>query len=918
MSRVCQRRSPLHRGRSEGRFPLDWPLWRSVRSGTIATQEVVFLDRDAPRTGALGRVQTLMEVKAAVTNEQKKDQERGPEQVEDQVENQEAQPQTGAGSHAALPNSKISMIADPGSEEGDEEQTPLPTELPLVALKGTVVFPRIVTPIMVGRDRSVAALDAAVSNHRMVLLVAQREAEKDELDPSDLYDYGTIAFVGQMLKLPNGTVQILVQGQTRARITQIVRSDPYFEATFEPLPEDEETSIEADALMRMVLNDFQKFVEVGKTMPPEIASVAQNIREPHKLVDLIASYSDLAVEQRQQLLETPAATARLRLLHSFLGKENEVLELKNKIQSELQKGMEKTQRDYILREQMKAIQRELGDNEPLVMEANELREKIAAAKMPEEVEQKALKEVTRLEQMPPISPEVGMLRNYLDWLISVPWSVESPDKLDLKEAEQILNEEHYGLDKVKQRILEYLAVRKLAGKDLKSPILCFVGPPGVGKTSLGRSIARAVGRKFVRMSLGGVRDEAEIRGHRRTYIGALPGRILQGLKTAGTRNPVYILDEIDKVGADFRGDPTSALLEVLDPEQNNTFQDHYLEVPFDLSDVMFITTANLLDTVPPPLRDRMEVINVTSYTQEEKLHIASGFLVPKQLKANGIPEGKLDFTDDGLRRVVSAYTREAGVRNLEREIGAICRKVARTIVEGEADRVTLTAENVGDFLGPERFIGDMAKEEDEVGVATGVAVTESGGELIPVEVTIMEGKGDLILTGQLGQVMQESARAALSYARSQSAALGIPAEFFENHMVHLHVPAGAIPKDGPSAGITMATALISALTGRPIRREVAMTGEITLRGRVLPIGGLKEKSLAAFRAGCTTFVLPERNSKDLVDVPEEVRAQIQFIPAKGMDTVLKAALLDAPEPPVQFDPALATAREPAGAGWVAH
>ncbi|HET6383516.1 MAG TPA: endopeptidase La [Armatimonadota bacterium] len=798
----------------------------------------------------------------------------------------------------------------------------LPEKLPLVALKGTVVFPRVVTPIMVGRERSVAALDAAVASHRMVLLVTQKEAEKDDLEPEDLYPVGTVAFVGQMLKLPNGTVQILVHGQSRARIKQIAQTDPYFEASFETVQEDVARSVEADALMRMVLSDFQKFVEIGQKMPPEIAAVAENVREPNKLVDLIASYSELAVEDRQTLLETIPVAERMRLLHGFLSRENEVLELKNKIQSELQKGMEKTQREYILREQMKAIQRELGDNEPQVMEANDLRDKIAAAGMPEEVEKKALKEASRLEQIPPMSPEVGMLRTYLDWLVSMPWATETPDNLNLKEAEEVLEEEHYGLSKVKQRILEYLAVRQLAGKDLKSPILCFVGPPGVGKTSLGRSIARALGRKYVRMSLGGVRDEAEIRGHRRTYIGALPGRIIQNIKQAGTKNPVFILDEIDKVGADFRGDPTSALLEVLDPEQNKEFQDHYLEAPFDLSDVMFITTANLLDTIPSPLRDRMEIINVSSYTQEEKLHIATGFLVPKQLKANGIPEGKLTFTEEGIRRVAQEYTREAGVRNLEREIGSICRKVARGMVEGKLDAITITAENVPEYLGPARFLSDMAKEDDEVGVATGVAVTESGGELIPVEVTIMDGRGDFLLTGQLGQVMQESARAALSYARSRSDALGVLPEFFDNHMVHLHVPAGAIPKDGPSAGITMGTALVSALTARPIRKEVAMTGEVTLRGRVLPIGGLKEKALAAFRAGCTTFILPDSNAKDLVDVPQEVRDHMSFIPVKNMDDVLRVALLEPKENRLVIDPIPADQPIPAATGpvgrWVAH
>ena len=798
------------------------------------------------------------------------------------------------------------------------ESMVLPRRLPLVALKGTVVFPRVVAPIMVGRDRSIAALDAAVSGHRMVLLVTQREAEKEELNPEDLYTVGTVALIGQMLKLPNGTVQILVQAQTRASVTEITQTQPYFEASFETMPEDDQRDIEIEAMMRMVVADFEKFVDVSTSTPPTILAVAENLREPNKLVDLIASYSELAVEHRQELLETVNVGDRLRLLHGFLGEENEVLELKNKIQSDLQRGMEKTQRDYILREQMKVIQRELGDNEPQVMEANDLREKIATSGMPPDIAEKAQKEVTRLEQMPSVSPEVGMLRNYLDWLVSMPWAVETPDKLDLKEAQVILDEEHYGLDKVKERILEYLAVRKLAGKNLKSPILCFVGPPGVGKTSLGRSVARALGRKFVRMSLGGVRDEAEIRGHRRTYIGALPGRILQNVKQAGTRNPVFILDEVDKVGADFRGDPTSALLEVLDPEQNHEFVDHYLEVPFDLSDVMFITTANMLDTIPPPLQDRMEIIQVSSYTQEEKLQIAKGFLVPKQFVANGIPEDRMSFDDDALRRLIQQYTKEAGVRSLEREIGSICRKVARTIVEGKAEAVTVTPESVGEYLGPERFLADMAKEEDEIGVATGVAVTSSGGELIPVEVTIMAGKGDYLLTGQLGQVMQESARAALSYARSRSASLGIAADFFDKNTVHVHVPAGAIPKDGPSAGITIGTALVSALTSRPVRKEVAMTGEITLRGRVLPIGGLKEKALAAFRAGCKTFVLPGQNSKDLVEVPIEVRDRMTFIPVKHMDEVLRVALVDLPEPKVRLDLPITPTAEPPISGWIHH
>ena len=638
---------------------------------------------------------------------------------------------------------------------------------------------------------------------------------------------------------------------------------------------------------------------------------AKNTDDPAHFADLVAASPDLTLEQRQQLLETKSVIERLRFLSVFLAKQNEILELKAKIQSDVQQTLDKTQREYILREQMKAIQKELGEDEG-GSEIRELREKIEAAGMPDPVKEKALKELGRLEKIPQASPEQGVIRTYVDWLISLPWKQAPEDDWDIAQAAKILDEDHYGLPKVKDRILEYMAVRKLA-KGLRAPILCFVGPPGVGKTSLGKSIARAMGRKFIRMSLGGIRDEAEIRGHRRTYVGALPGRVLQNMKTAGETNPVFMLDEIDKVGADFRGDPSSALLEVLDPEQNNSFSDHYLEVPYDLSRVIFITTANVEDTIIAPLRDRMEIIRLPGYTEEEKMHIATGYLAPRQLKQHGLEEGKLVLGDEVLRALIRRYTREAGVRNLEREIGAICRKVARTIAEGKAEAVTVAVSDLDTYLGPERFDYGLAEEEDQVGAVTGVSVSEYGGDTLTVEATVIDGKGgEFVLTGQLGKVMEESARAALSYVRSHSVELGIPKGYFEDHTLHIHVPAGAIPKDGPSAGVTMATAIVSALTGRRVHRDVAMTGEITLRGRVLPIGGLKSKMLAAHRAGIKTFVLPDKNKKDLVDVPKEILDALDVRPVATIDEVLKIALFSGPAlTPAQLEAARPAVAPPA-------
>ncbi len=771
----------------------------------------------------------------------------------------------------------------------------LPDTLPLVPLRESVVFPRLVVPLGVGREKSVAALNAATSGEpKLIVLAAQKDGEVDEIDENGVYRVGTVANVARILRIPDGSAQIIVQGLQRVRIERFVRTDPYFVVSISPLPDEIEPGIELEALMRNVKGLFEQYVSSGGSVLPEHAVQVKSTDDPAYLADLVAASPELSLEQKQQLLETRSVTERLKILTVFLTKQNEILELKQKIQSEVQSTLDKTQREYILREQLKAIQRELGEDEG-GSEAKELREKIEQAGMPEAVKEKALKEVERLSKIPQASPEQGVIRTYVDWLIAVPWKETPVEDWDLREAKRILDEDHYGLDKVKDRILEYMAVRKLS-QNLRAPILCFVGPPGVGKTSLGKSIARAMGRKFVRMSLGGIRDEAEIRGHRRTYVGALPGRVIQGMKTAATKNPVFMLDEIDKVGTDFRGDPSSALLEVLDPEQNNSFSDHYLEVPYDLSKVIFITTANIVDTILSPLRDRMEIIVLPGYTEDEKLHIAEGFLLPRQLKEHGLDETMLNFTPDGVRWIIREYTREAGVRNLEREVAAICRKVARRFAEGDVHPVTIEPNEIPTYLGPSRFDWGMVEEkEDQVGAATGVSVSEHGGDVLTVEATVIEGKiegdKDFLITGQIGKVMEESARAALSYVRARQRQLGVPEDYFDDHAIHVHVPAGAIPKDGPSAGVTMLTAMVSALTGKRVRRDVAMTGEITLRGKVLPIGGVKEKLLAAHRAGIRTFILPSKNKKDLVDIPKEVLEQVEMQTVSDASEVLQIALL---------------------------
>ena len=765
-----------------------------------------------------------------------------------------------------------------------------PSDLPVVPLREAVVFPKLVVPLGVGREKSVAAINAAMAEERhLIVLVAQRDAEIDDVQPEQIYNVGTVAEIVRLLRIPDGSAQIIVQGAQRVKITGYQPESRFFRVTFEPIAEELGDAVEREAQLRNVKALFERYVDNGGSILPELAMTAKNTDDPAHFSDLVASSPDLTLEQRQHLLETRNVIERLGFLGVFLAKQNEILELKQKIQSEVQQTLDKTQREYILREQMKAIQKELGDDDQ-GSEVRELREKIEAAGMPDPVKEKALKELGRLEKIPQASPETGVIRTYVDWLVSLPWKVAANDDWDIAQAAKILDEDHYGLPKVKDRIIEYMAVRKLS-QNLRAPILCFVGPPGVGKTSLGKSIARAMGRKFIRMSLGGIRDEAEIRGHRRTYVGALPGRILQNMKTAGEVNPVFMLDEIDKVGADFRGDPSSALLEVLDPEQNNTFSDHYLEVPYDLSKVIFITTANIEDTIIAPLRDRMEIIRLPGYTEEEKLHIATGYLVPRQLKQHGLEDGRLVINDEVLRELVRRYTREAGVRNLEREIGTMCRKVARAIAEGKTDKVEITLEKVAEYLGPQRFDYGLAEEEDQIGAATGVSVSEAGGDVLTVEATVIDGKDeDFTLTGQIGKVMEESARAALSYVRAHERDFGIPKGFFEDHAMHIHVPAGAIPKDGPSAGVTMATAIVSALSGRRVRRDVAMTGEITLRGRVLPIGGVKEKLLAAHRAGIKVFILPEKNKRDLIDVPKEVLDTVEIKTVDNVDQVLKIAL----------------------------
>ncbi|HEX9045110.1 MAG TPA: endopeptidase La [Candidatus Limnocylindrales bacterium] len=786
--------------------------------------------------------------------------------------------------------------ATESTSSGEPTHASAERELPLVALRETVIFPEMIVPLQVGREKSVNALNAAVADGGPIALVTQREPDREDItDASQLYTVGTLGKIAQVVQLQDGTVRAIVQGQSRLRVDAFLRTDPYIVVRVKEVADESPSGVETQALIRTVQAQIEQYVANGAPVPPEAAVAARNITEPGLLADMVAYSPDMTTEQRQELLETFDVVERLKLVSNFLARQIEILELKGKIQSEVKSEMDKTQREYILREQLKAIQRELGEDDPQQAEINELRDKVEAAGMPEEIKARAIKEIDRMSRIPSASPEVGVIRTYVDWLVGLPWNVSTDDRLDIKEAAKILDEDHYGLEKIKERILEYLAVRSLADT-IRSPILAFVGPPGVGKTSLGKSIARAMGRKFVRMSLGGIHDEAEIRGHRRTYIGALPGRVVQNIKTAGTNNPVFMLDEVDKIGMDFRGDPSSALLEVLDPEQNFSFQDNYLEVPFDLSKVLFIATANLLDPIPAPLRDRMEVIQLPGYTQQEKVEIGKRFLIPKQMGNHGLKPKDIAITDEAMVLLVQAYTHEAGVRNLEREIANIMRKVARSVAEGRKRKTTVDAKKVEEYLGPPRFEYGELEPEDQTGAATGLVVTEVGGDVVAVEVTKMEGKEDFILTGQLGEVMRESARAALSWIRAHANELGIPRETFEKNTLHIHVPAGAIPKDGPSAGITMATAMVSAFTGIPVRKDVAMTGEITLRGRVLPIGGLKSKILAAHLSGAKMVILPKRNEKDLRDIPEEIRKQMDLVLAESMDQVLAAALRRKPAP----------------------
>ncbi len=783
---------------------------------------------------------------------------------------------------------QTTMIADLSEEETIE----VPEELPLMAVRDVVLFPSMVIPLFVGREASLEALNQALNTDRLIVLSTQKNPDLEEPSPEDIYQVGVVAVIMRTLKLPDGRLKILVQALARVIITDFLQTSPFFKVRIEPVKEEEpkEIDVETEALIRSVKETAEKVFALRGQLNPDLTSLIDSLEEPGRLADIVATHLRLKMSEAQELLETLDPVERLERLHHFLLRELEVATVKAKIQTEAQEEMSRTQREYFLREQLRAIKRELGEIDEQTQEIEELEEKIRKARMPKEVEKEALKQLRRLEMMHADAAEAAIIRTYLEWLIELPWRKQSRDKLDLKEARRILDEDHYNLDKVKERILEYLAVRKLNPK-AKGPILCFVGPPGVGKTSLGRSIARALGRKFVRISLGGVRDEAEIRGHRRTYIGAMPGRIIQGLKQAGTNNPVFMIDEIDKLYADFQGDPSAALLEVLDPEQNNAFVDHYLGVPFDLSRVMFIATANMTDPIPPALKDRMEIIYLSGYTAEEKLVIAKKYLLPRQIREHGLEPKALRLSNDTILKIISEYTEEAGLRELERKLAAICRKVARRIAEGETGPFLVTKKNLSKYLGVPAYIPELEQEEDEIGVATGLAWTQYGGEVLYVEALIMEGKGNLILTGQLGEVMRESAQAALSYTRSKAKQLGIPPNFYEKYDLHIHVPAGAIPKDGPSAGVTMATAMISALAKVPVSKDVAMTGEITLRGKVLPVGGIKEKALAALRKGITKVIIPEKNLKDLEEIPKHMRRKIQFIPVRHIDQVLEEALL---------------------------
>ncbi len=814
--------------------------------------------------------------------------------------------------------------SEPVSNAPEEGQEQLPKVLPILPLRGLVVYPQTAVPLTIGQPRSIRLVDDVMAGEeRLITLVASRKPELDLPKPEDLFSVGTVAIVHRMFRAPDGTIRLVVQGLLRCRILRYVQEEPYLRAEIEAAPEIVEEGLELEALARNARAQFEHIAEMVPSVPRELVASILSLEDPLQTIYTIANFQRMDLEEAQSLLELDSTTAKLHRLVSILAREVEVLEMGQKIQNEARSEIDKVQREYFLREQLKAIQRELGEGDEQAAEVEEFRKKIEAAGMPEEAEKQARRELDRLSRLPTAAAEYGVIRTYLDWLVSLPWSNLTPDNLDIHHAREVLDQDHYGLEDVKERILEYLAVRKLRherSQELASEsedeirrvregvILCFVGPPGVGKTSLGRSIARALGRKFVRISLGGMRDEAEIRGHRRTYIGAMPGRIIQALRRVETRNPVFMLDEVDKLVFDFHGDPASALLEVLDPEQNVEFRDHYLEVPFDLSQVMFITTANLLEPIPAPLRDRMEIINLSGYTEREKIAIARGYLIPRQLRENGLRPEEIRFTDEALQKIIRSYTREAGVRNLEREIGSVCRKVVTQIAEASINETVITVEKVQEYLGRPRYFSDeeIAWRTSVPGVATGLAWTPFGGDVLFIEATQMPGSKGFQITGSIGNVMQESARAALSYVRSRTQQLGLADDFFEKTDVHLHIPAGAQPKDGPSAGVAIVTALVSLISGRPVRRDVGMTGEITLRGQVLPVGGIKEKVLAAHRSGLKTVILPRYNQADLEDIPNEVLNELQFIFVEDVDEALQAALEPKTETPQQPEPVAMT------------
>jgi ATP-dependent Lon protease len=778
-----------------------------------------------------------------------------------------------------------------GLIEEHNQKLHIPTKLPVLLLRDIVIFPYMIAPLFVGREKSKNAIDQSLSTNRMILLLTQKDMEIEDPKREDVYDMGTVALIMRMLKLPDGRVRILAQGLIRARVEAFEDDGPFINAEVAVVnePEKTEKTLESEAMIRNVRSGLERATSLGKSIAPEVLIIASNVDEPGRLADLTASNLELKVQEAQAILEIVDPLQRLKRVYELLTRELELLDVQSKISTEAKGEMDKLQKQYFLRQQMKAIQKELGEGTEIQEEIKTYQDKLRKIKVSDEVKEELEKQISRLAQMHPESAETAVVRTYLDWMFSLPWNKATIDNLDLHKAKKILDDDHYGLEKVKERILEYLGVRKLS-KTIKGPILCFVGPPGVGKTSLGRSIARALGRKFVRISLGGVHDEAEIRGHRRTYVGAMPGRIVQSIRRAGFINPVFMMDEVDKIGADFRGDPSSALLEVLDPEQNNQFRDHYVGVPYDLSKVLFITTANLLDPIQPAFRDRMEVLELPGYTEEEKLQIAVRHLIPKQVAENALSDKLIRITDGALKKIISLYTREAGVRNLEREIASVCRKVARRVAEGRKGLTLVTSQNIETYLGPPKIFKDQLLHKDQIGVATGVAWTATGGEILFVEATKMIGKGNLSLTGSLGDVMKESAQAAMSYARTHAAEFGIDSRMFYQNDFHIHIPEGAIPKDGPSAGVTMATALISVFTNNKVRWDVAMTGEITLRGNVLPVGGVKEKVLAAQRAGVKTMIMPAANRKDLIEIPKKVIRDMDFIYVEDVKEVLSHAL----------------------------